>query len=164
MLALHDEAVQSVEEARRIHPEEIPEGECLGILPGVLAVSTQRETEMIEKLKGWNLFERMAWLSLGFNKSEDLDYDPLEVFEKAAKNSHQELFVIETYEQMIALLGRRDGSSFMQDRLANFYVKVYGEDLEKAKGLLYQVCSPVRRCVLSPQILYLLRSRPYQWH
>lgn len=162
-LGMFDEAVASIEEARRIYPGEIMKGDELGVLATALSVDNERHDEFIDNLQLWSFFERMAWLTHGYD--EELHDDPNETFQKAAKLAQKEEYAVKVYEEIIDYLDRRRSSTFMRDQLSMFYSDTY-HNLEKAKTLWYKVseqdlllksgirCNPLnlglmrRRCLL----------------
>lgn len=133
-LSMHEEAIASIDEARTIHPEEIIDGSALDIIPRVLQ-QTGKYAEVIKHLEGWSSWERMAWITDGYDMK---DTDPNDVFQEAATRSNNGAFLIKVYEDIIEYLDRHKSSSSTRLTLASWYFKA-NEDIRKAKELLYKV-------------------------
>lgn len=139
-LGLFEKAYASFERARSMLPDELLNGECLAILPSILAVKQDKFQEVVEKLHGWNVLELMAWLSQEYKVPGTLAEDPNTTFCRAGHLAGNDEFVTKAYEEIICFMDQRKmiGARGMRYRLAQFHINV-SRDLEKAKRLLYEV-------------------------
>ena len=133
-LERYDDAIASFERARAIEPDELLEGQAYCLLPTILAVKQEKYGELIEKLKGWTLLERMTWL-LAESNGETVIETPALTFMRAGHLSGEDEFVVQVYEEIIKFLDVRNMAGMMRYLLATHYSYITG-DLEKAKTIL----------------------------
>jgi len=135
-LGLYDEAVNSIEEARTLIPEDILEGDALAVVPLSLS-KAGRSNQIIEKIQNWRMFDLMAWLTYDYTAEED--QDPNIIFYYAAKLAGKEAYAIQVYEQIITYLDTRNEAGYVRNYLASFYSGVMS-DPEKVKEICQKVC------------------------
>ncbi|KAF4624328.1 hypothetical protein G7Y89_g13844 [Cudoniella acicularis] len=119
-----DKAVECFDKSRAAWPEELMDGQSLSVLPTILLVAGGRDKEMIEKIEGWTVLERMSWLTVDFDEQymkEDAD----ETFRRAGRLANRDDFVVRVFEEIIAFLDTRKTAAMMRVKLAKFYIYSY---------------------------------------
>ncbi len=138
-LRMYQESVASIEEARQIETGSLMTGDVLALIPSALYKSRiEGHTQLMNKLKEWNFFDLMAWLTYEDDWSEQAD--PHTILHHIAKETAQQPFAIEVYEQIVKYLEPRRSAGRVRNSLAHFFWYVE-RDMNKAKALWLKVAN-----------------------
>jgi hypothetical protein len=136
-LAMYDECVKTIEEARGVKAESPMTGDILHlIISSLYYMEENTYRKIIDTLMSWNFFELMAWLTDEHNWEQN--WDPQMVLQHAGTETKEQAFVIEVYTQIINYLEPRRSASRIRNHLADFYRNVI-LDAKKAKELWLEV-------------------------
>jgi hypothetical protein len=136
-LAMYDECVKTINEARDVETESLMTGDILHLIISSLYYM-KRDTyrDIIHTLMSWDFFELMAWLTDEHDWEES--WDPQMVLQHAGTKTDEQAFVIEVYAQIIKYLEPRRSAGRIRNHLADFYRNVI-LDAKKAKELWLEV-------------------------
>jgi len=126
----YEDAIQVYEEARAI---DFRLGYLLGQITAIMSQQQQYD-KIITTIQNWNTLQRTYWLAL----NEQDDDSVHEVFQKAAKKTGKEEFMVHAYQELITILDLDGNAAILRFWLASAYHSVLRND-EEAKRVLNEI-------------------------